>query len=251
MSDSTQPTAILADDEPFMRAALRDQLKQLWPELHILRECDDGPSAVRAAKQLKPALAFLDIQMPGLTGLQVAQAVDPAIRIVFVTAHDQHALEAFEANAVDYVLKPLDLARTARLVAKLQRNLEPEVQHRALLARLEASSAEAGRRLSWLQVSMASQIRLVHVDDVMFFESDNKYTRVVAADCDGLIRLSLKELLEQVDETFFIQIHRSTVINRRFVRAIHRNGEQVDLELKGRSERLRVSLANHHLFRGM
>jgi DNA-binding LytR/AlgR family response regulator len=103
MTDTVSPTAILADDEPFMRAALREQLKQLWPELHILQECDDGPAAVRAAKQLKPNLAFLDIRMPGLTGLQAAQAMDPAIRIVFVTAHDQHALEAFEANAVDYV----------------------------------------------------------------------------------------------------------------------------------------------------
>jgi DNA-binding LytR/AlgR family response regulator len=250
MTDTVSPTAILADDEPFMRAALREQLKQLWPELHILQECDDGPAAVRAAKQLKPNLAFLDIRMPGLTGLQAAQAMDPAIRIVFVTAHDQHALEAFEANAVDYVLKPLELARTAKLVAKLQRNLEGEVQHRALLAKLQAPESVA-KRLSWLQVSMGSQIRLVHVDDVMFFESDNKYTRVVAGDCDGLIRLSLKDLLEQVDGALFIQVHRSTVINRRFVRSIHRNGDQVHLELKGYDGLVRVSVANHHLFRGM
>ncbi len=247
-----QTTAILADDEPFMRAALRQHLQQLWPELQVLRECEDGPSALAAATELRPQFAFLDIRMPGLTGLQVAQALDPSIRVVLVTAHDEHALEAFEANAVDYVLKPVDLARTAKLVAKLRRSLEPAAEaERLLQAQRTVQPQPVAERLEWLQVSLGTQVRLVHRDDVMYFESDSKYTRVVSSDCDGLVRLSLKELLDRLDSTFFVQTHRSVVVNLRFVRSVHRHDDAMELELKGRPERLRVSTSNIHLFKAM
>lgn len=258
------PTALICDDEPLMRANLRDHLRHLWPELTIVGEAENGPEALREIGARRPDLAFLDIQMPGLTGLQVAQLVDPATQVVFVTAYDRYALEAFDAHAVDYLLKPLDPARLARLVARLQRQSqarEPadalvQVQQqmqalmRQLAVRAEAPAAAAAM-LDWLQVDAGKQIRLVHVDDVMYFESDHKYTRVVADDCDGLIRLSLKELLAAVDPQAFLQVHRSIVVNKRFVHSVHRRGEVMELELRGRPERLRVSESNQPLFKAM
>lgn len=260
----SETTAVLADDEPHMREVLREQLKALWPALRVLDEAADGPSALLQIETLRPDLAFLDIRMPGMTGLQVARAVTVPTRIVFVTAFDAHALEAFEAHAVDYVLKPIDPARMATVVARLKqatqrpRMLEAQ-QLVAALERLGLAGgqglpvvpASAPQRLQWLQVAAGAQVHMVHVDDVRFFESDTKYTRVVTDDTEGLIRLSLKELLEQLDPLQFVQTHRSAVVNRRFVRAVHRRGEVLELELKGGGARVKVSSANHHLFRAM
>lgn len=245
-------TAVIADDEPFMREALREQLQMLWPDLEIVAEAADGPQALRALTTYKPSFAFLDIRMPGLTGLQVAQLVEGRTRVVFVTAYDAHALEAFEANAVDYVLKPLDPARMAKVVTKLQvmESASPSSQAEALRAVSASSQAVKGGQLEWLHVSVGQQVRLTHVDDVMFFESDTKYTRVVAGEVDGLIRTSLKELLEQLPPAF-IQIHRSAVVNRHYVRAVHRIDDNVELEIRGHAHRLRVSEANRHLFKAM
>lgn len=233
MTDDRAPSAILADDEPFMRAALRERLAQLWPELRLLQECEDGIEALQAIQRLRPQLAFLDIRMPGLTGLQVADALQGAgTRFVFVTAYDAHAVEAFETQAVDYVLKPVELPRLAKTVA-----------------RLRAAPAPRGAADDWLQVAVGSQVRLLHVDDVQYFESDCKYTRVVAAGCDGLIRLSLKELLERLDPARFMQVHRSVVVSRRHVHGVHRDGDALSLEIKGRPERLKVSTQYHPLFK--
>ena len=237
MTDNDAPTAILADDEPFMRAALRERLALLWPELRLLRECGDGIEALQAIQRLRPQLAFLDIRMPGLTGLQVADALQGAgTRVVFVTAYDAHAVEAFEAQAVDYVLKPVELPRLAKTVARLREAL---------------TSSPTSPGDDWLQVAVGSQVRLLHVDDVQYFESDSKYTRVVAADCDGLVRLSLKELLERLGPARFMQVHRSVVVNRRHVHGVHRAGEALALEIKGRPERLKVSTPYHHLFKAL
>lgn len=247
--------AILADDEPFMRAALRERLQQLWPELEIAQECEDGIGALQAIQSRQPQLAFLDIRMPGLSGLQVAQALQPGVatRVVFVTAFDAHAIEAFEAQALDYVLKPVELPRLAKTVARLRQALAEQAAPQQLVQALRSlhlqaagARAEAG---DWLQVAVGNQVRLLHVDDVQFFESDSKYTRVVADDCDGLIRMSLKELLARLDPQLFIQTHRSVVVNRRHVRGVHRRGETLELEIKGREERLKVSTQHHHLFR--
>lgn len=250
-------TALLADDEPHMREALRDQLAVLWPALEIVSEAGDGPSALLNIEQLRPDFAFLDIRMPGLTGLQVARQITTPTRVVFVTAYDSHALEAFDANALDYVLKPLETERLERTIAKL-RQAAPEISFDLRLAealgRLEAAATKrvaGGENLEWLQVSVGQQVHMVHVDDVRFFESDSKYTRVVADGTDGLIRTSLKELLDGVNPGQFLQIHRSVVVNRRFIRAVHRAGEVMELEMKGTPQRLKVSTANHHLFRAM
>jgi len=253
--------AVLADDEPIMRAALREQLEMLWPELLIVAEADDGPIALQKIETLKPDVAFLDIRMPGLSGLEVAKAITHSTNIVFVTAFDSHALEAFEANAVDYVLKPVDPVRMARVIAKVKKNLSDGTPadiaqliltlERAGLSTTGKSQAASISRMEWLQVAVGTQIRMLHVSDVIYFESDTKYTRVVAEDCDGLIRISLKELLESLDSSTFLQTHRSSLVNRRFVHSVHRKGEVVEIELKGRPERLKVSIANHHIFKAM
>lgn len=250
-------TAVIADDEPLMRDALCDHLQHLWPELRIVEQAADGPRALRAIQTHKPDLAFLDIQMPGLTGLQVAQLADTATQVVFVTAFDRYALEAFDAHAVDYLLKPIDAARLARLVRRLQQQpqrVAPDVleQVQAVMRRLAvAAEPPLAPVLQWLQVDVARQLRMVHVDDVMYFESDSKYTRVVGTDCDGLIRMSLKDLLASLDGEHYLQIHRGVVVNRRFIYAVHRRGDVMEVELRGRPERLRVSESNQSLFRAM
>lgn len=271
------PRALIADDEPLMRSLLKERLSQVWPELSWLEDAEDGPTALARIEGLKPDLAFLDIRMPGMTGLEVARALTTRTRVVIVTAHDNHAIEAFEANAVDYLLKPVDLPRLARVVGKLREQLSQDPHEeldrlrealRTLSATNAASATSAGAAfpdtatpstspaaaqpaLDWLQVAVGQQIRLVHLEDVIYFESDTKYTRVVADDCDGLVRLPLKEILDAARPELFLQTHRSVVVNRRYIRSIHRIDDRVEIELKGRPERLRVSAANHGLFRAM
>lgn len=250
--NSDHVTAIIADDEPFMREALREQLSLLWPELEIVAEAGDGPEALRVLTAFKPDVAFLDIRMPGLTGLQVAQLVEGRTKVVLVTAYDNHALEAYEASAVDYILKPVDSARLAKVVTKL-RSMGPALgapQTEALRAFASASQTQKNSPLEWLHVSVGQHVRLTHVDDVMFFESDTKYTRVVSDGVDGLIRTSLKELREQLPSAF-VQVHRSAVVNRHFVKCVHRIDDNMELEIKGAAARLRVSESNRHLFRAM
>lgn len=254
-------TAIIADDEPHLREMLRDQLHVLWPDLQILSEAGDGPSALLQIENLQPDVAFLDIRMPGLTGLQVARAVTVPARIVFVTAFDTHAVEAFEASAVDYVLKPVDPARLAVVVARLRKSVDAASgltphQLREVLARLGVAAPVAptgaeSSKLEWLQVAVGQQVHMVHVDDVRYFESDTKYTRVVTDDVEGLIRMSLKELLRQLDERQYLQTYRGAVVNRKFIRAVHRHGDSMEIELRDKPERIKVSTANHHLFKAM
>ena len=244
-------TAVIADDEKFMRDALCDHLATLWPDLEIVAQSQDGPQALRDITKHKPSIAFLDIRMPGLTGLQVAQLVPATTKIVFVTAYDSHALEAFEANAVDYVLKPIDPVRLAKVVTKL-RTASSHSGNAAQVAAMEQLSARAPKTepIQWLHVSVGTKVVMVHIDDVFFFESDTKYTRVVGKDCDGLIRTSIKELKEQLPDPF-VQIHRSAVVNLHFVKAVHRIDDNVELEIRGYPAHLKVSEANRHLFKAM
>jgi len=254
-------TALICDDEPLMRANLRDHLELLWPNLQVVDEAVDGPDALRKINGMQPDIAFLDIQMPGLTGLQVAQLAQVPTQVVFVTAFDRHALEAFDAHAVDYLLKPLDAARLARMVTRLKqtqasRHLAPvdalQTQLQVLARQLaERTEPVAKPLMDWLQVDVGKQVRMLHVDDVMYFESDSKYTRVVGEDCDGLIRLSLKDLLASLDARRYLQVHRSVVVNRSYVHAVHRRGDVMEIEIRGRPQRLRVSESSQHLFRAM
>jgi DNA-binding LytR/AlgR family response regulator len=254
------PTAVIADDEPLMRASLREQLHQLWPQLEVLAEAGDGPAALVAIESLRPDIAFVDIRMPGLSGLQVAHGLTVPTKVIFVTAYESHAVEAFEANAVDYVLKPVDTARLAKVVGKLKKSADvgqplPVAQLVAALERLQVGGSDTGQatrpqaRLDWVHMAVGKHVQLVNIDDVMYFESDTKYTRVVTAQAEGWISTPLKELLEQLDGSAFLQIHRSRIVNRHHVHAVHRHDNVVELQLRGRSERLSVSTANHHLFK--
>jgi len=221
--------------------------------------------ALQQIATLNPDVAFLDIDMPGLSGLQVARALAQsgdatrAPRVVFITAHPRHALEAFDADAVDYIVKPLELERLARLVSRLRRSL-PALQVGPDLAGPDATPASSGSgdgparatsaELRWLRVSAGSAVRVVHVDEVLYFESDTKYTRVVCADHDGLIRTSIKELTQALGSDY-VPVHRGVLVNRRYIQTVVRRGEQMELELKDGRTRLKVSGAHQHLFRAM
>ena len=252
-------TALIADDEPLLRGILRDHLQLAWPDLQVVAEAGDGRHALQQIAALNPDVAFLDIDMPGLSGLEVAQALarsgDAARtpRVVFITAHPRHALEAFDADAVDYIVKPLELARLVRLVGKLRRSLpvrpaDAGAAGPALNAGADADDTGAGLR--WLRVSAGSAVRMVHVDEVLYFESDTKYTRVVCTDHDGLIRTSIKELTQALGADY-VPAHRGVLVNRRYISTVVRRGEQMELELKDGRTRLKVSGAHQHLFRAM
>jgi DNA-binding LytR/AlgR family response regulator len=233
------PTAILAEDEPLLRTELRDQLALLWPELEIVAEADNGVEAIRAIDALQPDFVFLDIQMPALDGLEVARHIGDKTQVVFVTAYAEHALQAFDAGAVDYLLKPLITARLAQTVKKLQQRgavqLPPEAVWRTAFA------APAPGFLKWIKASQGDTVRLIVVDDVLCFQSDGKYTGVVTRDNEALIRTPLKTLLEQLDPARFAQIHRGCIVNLHAVDRIERNGASIDLYLHGRQRPLSVS----------
>jgi len=247
-------TALIADDEALMRANLREQLALAWPELDIVAEAADGDEAVALCAQYRPDVAFLDIRMPGRTGLDAALEIGDATRVVFVTAYEQHALAAFEAGAVDYLLKPIEQDRLAQTVDRIRRNLQqPPEALEGLLADLRRSIKPADARyMRWIKASIGRELRLLSVDDVIYFQSDTKYTRVVLANTEALIRTPLKELLAGLDPEKFWQIHRGTLVNVTAIGSVSRDGlEKQSVHLKGRAEKLAVSRQFFHLFRQM
>src|SRR5690349_14121419 len=218
MSESIR-TGIVAEDETLLRHALVAELKRAWPALQVVAECEDGAGAVEALAEHTPDVAFLDIRMPGLTGLEVAAlAADtsPRTRIVFVTAYDQYAIDAFERGAIDYLLKPVKPERLDATIARLQAqdaSNNDAASLAALLDKLGAlpKAAGAAEPLTWLTASSGRETKLIVVDDVAYFQADNKYTTVVTADGEALLRTSLRELLPRLDASHFKQIHRSTI----------------------------------------
>lgn len=253
--------AIVAEDEALLRDALVDALAQAWPALDIAAECEDGASALEAIAEHKPDVAFLDIRMPGLTGLEVAAAAaeaSPRTRIVFTTAYDQYAIDAFERGAVDYLLKPVAPERLAATVARLQaRAGETEADSAALaelLRKLEQGmpAERAQPPLTWITASAGRETRLIGIDDVLYFRAADKYTTVVTAEGEALLRTPIKDLLTALDATHFKQIHRSTIVNLRAVASIVRDdsGKGV-VRLKARPETLVVSQPFMTLFRHM
>jgi DNA-binding LytR/AlgR family response regulator len=257
------PTALIADDEPLLRAQLRTRLANLWPELQIIHEAENGRQVVEFfdLEDDPPEVCFLDIHMPGLTGLEAARRIGKRSRIVFITAFDQYAVDAFEQGAIDYVLKPFDESRLGDTVGRLKERLaspapaEPSEEDPldAILARLAARMAPAGRQfLQWIKASVGSTVRMISVDDICYFQSDEKYTRVVMEDGEVLIRKPIKELLDELDPDKFWQIHRSTLVNTRQIAGVVRGlRDQADLKLKSRPEILTVSRAYTHLFKQM
>lgn len=242
--------AIIADDEINLAQDLQRRLHMLWPELQIVAVVHDGLAAEQALKEHKPDIAFLDIRMPGQSGLDAARAAE--CRVVFVTAFDDHAVEAFEQAAVDYLLKPVSDERLARCVKRLQQQGEaaPEV----LLARLQSLLATPAKPepLRWLRIQVGQSVRMVATEEVCYFQSADKYTTVVTRDAELLLRTPLKELVTRLDPDRFWQVHRGTLVNvQQIVSAHHGLTGKVSLELRDRTERVAVSRSYAHLFRQM
>jgi DNA-binding LytR/AlgR family response regulator len=246
------PSAILVEDESVLRAELRQLLRQLWPELIILSEAADGAEALDQIEQARPDILFLDIEMPVLSGLDVARQVHGRCHIVFVTAYDAHAVAAFDAGAVDYVLKPLERNRLQLAVERLKRQLGKEPANLEFVLRELARLATPHSYLRWINASLGDALQLITVEDVLYFQSTTKYTRVVTADSEALIRKSLAELLVELDPAVFWPIHRSTVVNAHAIAGVSRDLRgRLSVLLKQRSERLAVSESQQYRFRRM
>lgn len=242
------PTALIADDEPKLAQDLATRLKQLWHELDIVAVVPNGIEAVAEINRLRPHYAFLDIRMPGLSGLEAARAAQ-GTRVVFVTAHDEYAIAAFEAAAVDYLLKPVSDARLAQCIARLQSQAPPAVDWRTLVSSLAARDRGY---LSWLTVGLGNTTRLVAVRSVLYFQATAKYTEVVTAHERHLLRMPLKELLAALDPQDFIQIHRASIVNLGAIERIERDVlGRYRVHLKDHAEVLAVSRSFAGRFRQM
>lgn len=249
--------ALIADDEPQLAKHLAARLAALWPQLEIAGIAANGIEARDMIEALRPDIAFLDIRMPGLSGLEVVQALSQqtrgACRVVFVTAYDEFAVQAFEREAVDYLLKPVSDERLAVAIARLQREPAPGAAQSAdLLNRLQALLPKAVDYLRWVRASVGNDVRLVAVDEICYFQAADKYTAVFTPDAELLIRTTIKELVEQLDPGQFWQVHRGTLVNaRQIVSARHDAFGRVALKLRDRPEIVAVSRAHAHLFRQM
>ncbi|MGN6706194.1 MAG: LytR/AlgR family response regulator transcription factor [Rhodanobacter sp.] len=255
------PTALIADDEPLLRQALARLLAQAWPELEIVAQARNGREAVEQFEALRPDICFLDVQMPGLSGVEAARHVGRRAHVVFVTAFDQYAVQAFEHGALDYLVKPVEPARLADTVARLRdrwRTAQPSLDAEALIEQLAARlrQAHAPAALRWIRASVGQTVRMIAVDDIDFLRSDEKYTRIAwreqGTPAEALIRTPLKELVAQLDANQFAQVHRAVVVNLRAVAQVTRgDNETAQIHLKGRDDVLPVSRHYLHLFRQM
>lgn len=251
------PTAIIADDERLMRDQLRSRLEQVWPELQILGEAKNGEEAVQLVEEHKPDLAFLDIRMPAKTGLEAARDIGTKAHIVFITAYDQYAVEAFDQGAVDYVLKPADPERLGKTVERLKARLNTATEPNDMSNMLAQLAKQLGiaakpNYLQWIQASIGQELRLIPVEDILFFQSDEKYTRVQTASYEALIRKPVRDLAEELDPHLFWQIHRSTLVNSKAISGVVRDMRGRHLvQIKGLTEKLEVSRSFVHLFKQM
>jgi DNA-binding LytR/AlgR family response regulator len=251
----TRTTALLADDEPLLREHLREKLVSLWPELDIVAEASNGLEAQDLIAAMNPDVAFLDIKMPGLTGIEVAQGIETDTRIVFVTAYDEYAVAAFESEVVDYVLKPVADARLAQTVARVQSAIQrsaPSADLSQLLRMLTGGAGARSGALRWIRASRGDTTFQIPVDEVQYFQSDDKYTVVNTASGEHLITKPLAELVRALDPDNFWQVHRGTVVNVRLVVSSKRDGEgRMLLNLRGVPRPITVSKTYQHLFRNM
>jgi DNA-binding LytR/AlgR family response regulator len=246
-------TAIIAEDEPLMRAQLTRKLAQVWPDLEILSEAENGAAALEAIDREAPDLIFLDIQMPGISGVEVARRVQGRCRVVFVTAYDEYAVAAFEQGAIDYLLKPVETERLAVTVERIKAQLDrPAPDLSVIVEQLAQVAVAAPPRLRWIKASIGANIRLISVSEIAYFQSDEKYTRVVTADAEALIRKPIKELIDELDPELFWQIHRSTLVNVNHIAGVGRDFRgQPEIQLSNRKEKLTVSRPFAHLFKQM
>jgi DNA-binding LytR/AlgR family response regulator len=258
-------TALIADDEPLLRDALRRQLAIVWPELEIVAEARNGRDAVRLFDERHPDICFLDVHMPGLSGVDAANHIGRRAHLVFVTAYDHYAVQAFAQGALDYLLKPVEPARLADTVSRLRERLQssrPAINSEQLLRQLSEQLAKLqsgggkNETLRWIRAQTGNTLRLIAIDDVDYFRSDAKYTLVAWRDgtkpAEAVVRTPLKELLEQLDREQFAQVHRSVVVNLRAISHVkRRDHETAEIHLKGRDDVLPVSRNYLHLFRQM
>ncbi len=249
------PKAVIADDEDLPRAELRRMLAAAWPELVIAAECEHGPAAVEAIEEHRPDVAFLDIRMPGRSGLDVARAASGRCHVVFTTAYDSHAVEAFDAGALDYLLKPIDAQRLAQAVARLRERLAaqsaaPDLD--ALVERLRLKGGETTPKLRWISASVGDTIKMFSIDEVVFFQSDEKYTRVACARDESHVRKPLKEIAEGLDAEEFWQVHRGTIVRASAIARAQRDEMgRITLHLRDHAEKLAVSQAYAWRFKPM
>jgi DNA-binding LytR/AlgR family response regulator len=255
MNMSRQATAVVAEDEATLRQELIERLGQLWPELSIVGEAADGIQALQLIDSLRPDLLFLDIEMPGASGIEVARQVAGRSHLVFVTAYDAYAIEAFEQGAIDYLLKPLTAARLFSSVQRLKQRLAGPPAGEALaqvLQQLGAAAPAPRAYLRWINATVGSSLRLITVDEVLYFQSDSKYTRLVLAQGEALIRKPLKELVDELDPQQFWQIHRSTLVNLQAVAGVQRDFRgRLQLQLKQGDGSLLVAESYAHRFKQM
>jgi len=249
------PTAIVAEDEPILRAQLEGKLKKLWPELEIIASVEDGAAALEALEDRVPDFMFLDIQMPEMTGVEVARHVAGRAHVVFVTAYDQYAIQAFDTGAVDYILKPATDDRLALTIERLKAKLAapaPPADLNAVLAQLTQQLSAGRQKLQWIKATVGQNLRLIPVNEVLFFQSDEKYTRVVLADGEALIKTPIRELIDGLDPEVFWQIHRSTLVNVNAIAAVTRDFRgQAHVKIRGKDDSLVVSRIYSHLFKQM
>ena len=247
--------AVIADDEPHLAEYLRKRLEALWPELEVLPLAANGIEALRRIDDESPEVAFLDIRMPGLSGLETASRMDARTHVVFVTAFDQYAVEAFDREAVDYLLKPVSDERLVKCIERLKRKLADAHKPPPLddvLARLARVLPQGGQRLRWIRALKGEVVEQIAVDDVLYFKASDKYTSVITRGGEWLIRIPLAELAAQLDPDRFAQIHRSTVVNLDAVSSARRDlGGRVFVRLKHGEDELPVSRAYAHLFKQM
>jgi DNA-binding LytR/AlgR family response regulator len=257
MNTERRPTAIIADDEPLLRDRLAALLHKAWPELEIVAQARNGRDAVELCATHEPDIAFLDIKMPVITGIDAARLLPRGIRVVFVTAFDEYAVRAFETGAADYLVKPIEPARLAHTVVRLKEQLvlrasvSPDLDQ--MLAKLSAHlRPDQSPYLEWIRASVGQKVKLVAVNDIAFFQSDEKYTRVVTASGEMLIRKPIRELLDELDPQRFVQVHRATIVNLHMIEHVERSdADWLSLNVKGTSEVLRVSRNFVHLFKQM
>jgi DNA-binding LytR/AlgR family response regulator len=255
-------TALIADDEPLLREHLAAHLARQWPELELVAQARNGREAVELFEQMRPDVVFLDVHMPGCSGVDAARAIGPLAHVVFVTAFEQYAVQAFEQGAIDYVVKPLDETRLAATIGRLKERLADRAARDADNAQLDAALEQLARRLSrhpataphlqWIRASVGNSVKLIPVEQIVYLRSDEKYTLVVWEGGEALIRKPIRELIDELDPEHFAQVHRSVIVNLKHVAQVIRgNNETAEVHLRGRSETLPVSRSYLHLFRQM
>jgi DNA-binding LytR/AlgR family response regulator len=249
----TSCKAVIAEDEPVLRTELREMLSRLWPELAICAEAEDGIEAMLALDEHAPQVLFLDIQMPGMSGLEVARKASGRCHVAFVTAYDSYAVAAFEEGAVDYVMKPFSPARLATTVSRLKDKLRSSPANLDGLLKALAATKEGGTEyLRWITASQGNDLRLITVEEICYFQADNKCTMVITAKQESVIRRPVKELIEELDPNVFWQIHRGTVVNVNAIAGVTRDiGGHLRVRLRERKETLAVSEPYVHKFKQM